>query len=170
MDLLFFLFLYWYEFNNSSKFQLCTRWFGHMALQIAHQGSWLKPETRALACDLRYLGPYHRHGLTFFLYFFVNDASIMLPSFSFMWASMEIKIACRGSWLKPETRGFTCDLRFLNLHHRCGLIFFLYFLENIDSIALRSFSFMWAYLATCHHKLRVGAHTWSLKLWFSHAI
>ena len=32
--------------------------------------------------------PHHRHGLTFFLYFFVNIKHMMLPSFSFIEADL----------------------------------------------------------------------------------
>ena len=59
-----------------------------MAMQIAHQGSCLKPETRVFAHDLRFLSPCHRHGHTFSRYFIVNIKSIIMPSFSFIEADL----------------------------------------------------------------------------------
>ena len=90
MDLLFSFLLCKYQFDDATKFQLHASLFGNMAMQIAHRGSCLKPETRVFARDLRFLSPCHRCGLTFFIYFFINTNSIMLPSFSFIETDLAI--------------------------------------------------------------------------------
>ena len=53
--------------------------------------------------NLRYLSAYHRYGLTFFIYFFINIKSMLMPSLCFIEADLAMRqllVGVRGGTLE----------------------------------------------------------------------